>query len=122
MQNANAIKQAIKTMLCGYCDIKNMHYFFNSDAKKEVILKATDKALNDFCVLLGEALQYDMPENIMHDLLAYKTWLLNLQNGYVVDCDISDISFKCRYELPHSGYDCLYLDYDATTPFLTLFD
>ena len=63
---------------------------------------------------------HDVPFRIVSDLIAYETWLFNLNKSYITDMEIADIAFKCRYELPQSGYDCVYLDYESNKPFLSL--
>ena len=121
MKQVNIVKDAINTMLCDYQDIKNMHWFLNHDDKKAIVSSAIDKAFNVIHPLLNEVhSMHDVPFNITADLIAYETWLLKLTKSYNTDLEIADISFKCRYELPQSGYDCVYLDYESDKPFLSL--
>ena len=121
MKQVNIVKEAINTMLCDYQDIKNTHWFLNHDNKKAIVSKAIDKAFNVIHPLLNDVhSMHDVPFNITADLIAYENWLLNLSKVYNTDLEIVDISFKCRYELPQSGYDCVYLDYESDKPFLSL--
>ena len=121
MKKSNTVKKAIVSMLSDYQEIKNTHWFFNHDDKKAIVLKAIDNAFNAIHPLLNEVqAMYDVPFNITADLIAYETWLLKLTKSYNTDLEIADISFKCRYELPQSGYDCVYLDYESEKPFLSL--
>lgn len=121
MKQANTVKQAINTMLSDYQEIKNTHWFFNHADKKAIVLKAIDNAFNAIHPLLNDVhIMHDVPFNITADLIAYENWLLNLSKVYNVDSEIADINFKCRYELPQSGYDCVYLDYESDKPFLSL--
>ena len=121
MKQVNIVKDAVNTMLCDYQDIKNMHWFLNHADKKAIISKAVDNAFNSIHTLLNEVHNmHDVPFNITADLIAYETWLLRLTKSYSTDLEIADISFKCRYELPQSGYDCVYLDYESDKPFLSL--
>lgn len=117
----DTVKKAIVSMLNDYQDIKNMHWFLNHVDKKAIVLKAIDNAFNAIHPLLNEVQNmHDVPFNITADLIAYETWLLRLTKSYSTDLEITDISFKCRYELPQSGYDCVYLDYESDKPFLSL--
>ena len=121
MKKSDTVKKAIVSMLNDYQDIKNMHWFLNHDDKKAIISKAIDNAFNVIHPLLNEVhLMHDVPFRIVSDLIAYETWLLNLSKVYNTDLEITDISFNCRYELPQSGYDCVYLDYESDKPFLSL--
>ena len=121
MKQSNIVKEAINTMLSDYQDIKNMHWFLNHDNKKAIVSSAIDNAFKSIHTLLNEVHNmHDVPFNITADLIAYETWLLNLTKSYSTDLEITDISFKCRYELPQSGYDCVYLDYESDKPFLSL--
>ena len=121
MKQSDTVKEAINTMLSGYQEIKNTHRYFNHADKKAIVLKAIDNAFNAVHPLLNEVqAMHDVPFNITADLIAYETWLLKLTKSYSTDLEITDISFKCRYELPQSGYDCVYLDYESDKPFLSL--
>ena len=121
MKQSNTVKKAIVSMLNDYQDIKNMHWFLNHDNKKAIVSNAIDNAFKAIHTLLNEfhAIR-GVPFNIIADLIAYETWLLNLSKSYSTDLEIADIAFKCRYELPQSGYDCVYLDYESNKPFLSL--
>lgn len=121
MKQVNTVKEAINTMLGDYQEIKNMHWLLNHADKKAIISKAIDNAFNSIHPLLNEVHNmHDVPFNITADLIAYETWLLHLTKSYSTDLEITDINFKCRYELPQSGYDCVYLDYESDKPFLSL--
>ena len=121
MKQSNTVKKAIVSMLNDYQDIKNMHWFLNHVDKKALVLNAINSALKDIHTLLNEVhAMHDVPFNITADLIAYETWLLHLTKSYSTDLEIADIAFKCRYELPQSGYDCIYLDYESDKPFLSL--
>lgn len=121
MKQSNIVKEAINKMLGDYQDIKNTHWFFNHEDKKAIVLKAIDNAFKAIHPLLNEVyIMHDVPFNVTADLIAYENWLLNLSKVYNTDLEIADINFKCRYELPQSGYDCLYLDYESDKPFLSL--
>ena len=121
MKQSNTVKEAINTMLNDYQEIKNTHWFLNHDDKKAIVLKNIDNAFNSIHTLLNEVhSMHDVPFNITADLITYENWLLNLSKVYNTDLEITDISFKCRYELPQSGYDCVYLDYESDKPFLSL--
>ena len=121
MKQVNTVRDAINTMLSDYQEIKNTHWFLNHDDKNAIVTKAIDNAFNSIHTLLNEVHNmHDVPFNITADLIAYETWLLNLTKSYSTDLEITDISFKCRYELPQSGYDCVYLDYESDKPFLSL--
>ena len=121
MKQSDTVKKAIVSMLNDYQDIKNMHWFLNHADKKAIVLKAIDNAFNAIHPLLNEVqAMHDVPFNITADLIAYETWLLKLSKSYSTDLEIADIAFKCRYELPQSGYDCVYLDYESDKPFLSL--
>lgn len=121
MKQSNTVKKAIVSMLNDYQDIKNMHWFLNHADKKAIVSNAIDNAFKAIHTLLNEVhAMHDVPFNITADLIAYETWLLHLTKSYSTDLEIADISFKCRYELPQSGYDCVYLDYESDKPFLSL--
>lgn len=121
MKQSDTVKKAIVSMLNDYQDIKNMHWFLNHADKKAIVSSAIDNAFKVIHPLLNEVqAMHDVPFNITADLIAYETWLLHLTKSYSTDLEITDISFKCRYELPQSGYDCVYLDYEADKPFLSL--
>lgn len=121
MKQGNTVKQAINTMLSDYQEIKNTHWFFTNADKKAIVLSKIDNAFKTIQPLLNDVqCMYDVPFNITADLVAYENWLLNLQTVYNIDLEITDIAFKCRYELPQSGYDCVYLDYESDKPFLSL--
>lgn len=121
MKQSDTVKKAIVSMLNDYQDIKNMHWFLNHADKKDIVLKTIDDAFEAIRQLLNEVhAMHDVPFNITADLIAYETWLLRLSKSYNTDLEIADISFKCRYELPQSGYDCVYLDYESDKPFLSL--
>lgn len=118
---SDTVKKAIVSMLNNYQDIKNMHWFLNHDNKKDIVSNAIDNAFKSIYALLNEVhAMHDVPFNITADLIAYETWLLRLTKSYSTDLEIADIRFKCRYELPQSGYDCVYLDYESDKPFLSL--
>ena len=117
----DTVKKAIVSMLNDYQHIKNMHLFLNHDDKKAIVSNAINNAFKSFHKLLNEVHNmHDVPFNITADLLAYETWLFKLTTSYSTDFEITDIAFKCRYELPQSGYDCVYLNYEADKPFLSL--
>ena len=121
MKQPDIVKKAIVSMLNDYQDIKNMHWFLNHTDKKAIVSSAIDNAFKAIHTLLNEVhAMHDVPFNITADLIAYETWLLNLSESYSTDLEITDIGFKCRYELPQSGYDCVYLDYESDKPFLSL--
>lgn len=121
MKQSDTVKKAIVSMLNDYQDIKNMHWFLNHADKKAIVSNAIDNAFKVIHPLLNEVqAMHDVPFNITTDLIAYETWLLRLTKSYSTDLEITDISFKCRYELPQSGYDCVYLDYESNKPFLSL--
>ena len=121
MKQSDTVKKAIVSMLNDYQDIKNMHWFLNHADKKAIVTNAIDNALKATHQLINEVqAMHDVPFNITADLIAYETWLLNLSKSYSTDLEITDIGFKCRYELPQSGYDCVYLDYESDKPFLSL--
>ena len=121
MKQSDTVKKAIVSMLNDYQDIKNMHWFLNHADKKAIVSSAIDNAFKVIHPLLNEVqAMHDVPFNITADLIAYETWLLRLTKSYSTDLEIADISFKCRYELPQSGYDCVYLDYESDNPFLSL--
>ncbi|MEG2707333.1 MAG: hypothetical protein RR959_08815 [Erysipelotrichaceae bacterium] len=121
MKQSNTVKEAINTMLNDYQSIKNIHWFFNHADKKAIVLKAIDSAFKAIHPLLNEVhIMHDVPFNITADLIAYENWLLNLSKVYNIDLEIADIAFKCRYELPLCGYDCVYLDYESDKAFLSL--
>mgnify|MGYP003456385894 FL=1 len=110
-------------MLNDYQDIKNMHWFLNRDDKKAIVSSAIDNAFKAIHTLLNEVqAMHDVPFNITADLIAYETWLLHLTKSYSTDLEIVDIAFKCRYELPQSGYDCVYLDFETDKVYITLYD
>lgn len=121
MKQVNTVKKAIVSMLNDYQDIKNMHWFLNHADKKAIVSSAIDNAFKAIHTLLNEVhAMHDVPFNITADLIAYERWLLKLTKSYSTDLEIADIAFKCRYELPQSGYDCVYLDYESNKPFLSL--
>lgn len=121
MKQVNTVKDAINTMLGDYQDIKNTHWFLNHADKKAIVLNNIDNAFKAIHPLLNEVHNmHDVPFNVTVDLIAYENWLLNLSKVYNTDLEITDINFKCRYELPQSGYDCVYLDYESDKPFLSL--
>ena len=121
MKQSDAVKKAIVSMLNDYQNIKNMHYFLNHTDKKAIVSNAIDNAFKSIYTLLNEVhAMHDVPFNITADLIAYERWLLKLTKSYSTDLEIADISFKCRYELQQSGYDCVYLDYESDKPFLSL--
>lgn len=121
MKQSDTVKDAINTMLSDYQEIKNAHWFLNHADKKAIVSKTIDNAFKAIQPLLNEVqTMHDVPFNITADLIAYESWLLNLSKVYNTDLEIDDISFKCRYELPQSGYDCVYLDYESNKPFLSL--
>ena len=122
MKQSNTVKKALVSMLNHYQGIKNMHWFLNHEDKKVIVSNAIDNALITIQPLVHEVnAMYGVPFNIMADLIAYETWLLNLTKSYSTDLVITDISFKCRYDLPPSGYDVVYLDHESDKPFLSLF-
>ena len=121
MKQSDTVKKAIVSMLNDYQDIKNMHLFLNHADKKAIVSSAIDNAFKVIHPLLNEVHNmHDVPFNITADLIAYETWLLRLTKSYSTDLEVTDIAFKCRYELPQSGYDCVYLDYESDKPFLSL--
>ena len=121
MKQSDTVKKAIVSMLNDYQDIKNMHWFLNHADKKAIVSRAIDNAFKVIRPLLNEVqAMHDVPFNITADLIAYENWLLKLTKSYSTDLEITDINFKCRYELPQSGYDCVYLDYESDKPFLSL--
>lgn len=121
MKQVTTVVEAINTMLDDYQRIKNMHWFLKHVDKKAVVLAKIDNSFKAIQPLLNDVqCMHDVPFNITADLIAYENWLLNLSKVYNIDLEINDIAFKCRYELPQSGYDCVYLDYEADKPFLSL--
>ena len=121
MKQLNTVKEAINMMLRDYQEIKNLHWFLNHNDKETIILNAINKALEAINPLLNEVQSmHDVPFNITVDLINYETWISRLIKTYNLDLELSDVEFRCRYELPQSGYDCVYLDYKSDNPFLCL--
>ena len=121
MKQSNTVKKALVSMLNDYQDIKNMQWFLNHTDKKAIVSNAIDNAFKAIHPLLNEVMNmHDVPFNITVDLISYENWLLNLTKSYSTDLELADIAFKCRYELPQSGYDYVYLDYESNEPFLSL--
>lgn len=123
MKQSNTVKKAIVSMLNAYQTIKHVHYSLNVENKYTVIKDLITCAMGEIKGTLNEIMiRDDVPFNIIVDLIAYENWLINLNKTYHDYVDLNDINFRCRYELPQSGYDCVYLDFKTDKVYITLYD
>ena len=118
----NQVKHAVNAMLKDYQAIKNTHYFYNESDKYIVMKDLINEAFHRHSVKTSEMLNLNIAFNLQCDFISFKEWLDALKQDYHCSLEIDDIAFRCRYELPQSGYDCVYLDYQTDEVYLTLFD
>ena len=118
----NQVKHAVNAMLKDYQAIKNTHYSYNKSDKYLVMIDLINGALHRHNVKADEMLDLNIAFNLQCDFISFENWLTVLKYCYRCSIDIDEASFKCRYESPQSGYDCVYLDYQTDEIYLTLFD
>ena len=118
----NQVKYAVNAMLQYYQAIKKTHHFYNESDKYVVMIDLINEAIRRHNVKTDEMLNLNIAFNLQCDFIRFENWLNALKQGYHCSIDIDNVPFKCRYELPQSGYDCVYLDYQTDAVYLTLFD
>ncbi len=118
----NQVKHAVNEMPADYQNIKNTHYFYNESDKYIVMKDLINEVFHRHNVKTDEMLNLNIAFNLQCDFISFENWLNALKQCYHCSIDISDVSFKCRYELQQSGYDCVYLNRQTNEIYLTLFD
>lgn len=111
----NEVKNAVNEMVATYKTIQLMQI------KNALTVKYVQNSLNTIHKLINRINQSKVAFNVMADLIDYENSLYMMLRKNKLD-QFLEIDFKCRYELPASGYDCLYLDHDTNEVYLTLFD
>ena len=118
----NQVKCAVNSMLKYYQAIKKTHCFYNESDKYVVMKDLINEAIQRHNVKTDEMLNLNIAFNLQCDFISFENWLNALKQSYHCFIDIDDVSFKCRYEIPQSGYDCVYLDHQTDEVYLNLID
>lgn len=111
----NEVKIAVNKMISTYKTIQLMQI------KNALTVEFVQNSLNTISALINQIDQSKVAFNVIADLSSYEAALNKMLSENTLD-QFLEIDFKCGYELPASGYDCLYLDHDTNEVYLTLFD